>query len=104
MANTESIRRFLTGTVNQRGVIVFMSNNERDAWLTIIHDVLQGHDVSYSRTAHQYFGALGSTLLVFVYTGEHEARQRLRGHLFDRFWHEGYMPRHVGDLVLERCR
>lgn len=104
MANMESIRRFLTDTVKQRGIIVFMSNAERDAWLTVIHDALQGHDVRYSHTAHQYFGVLGSTLLVFVYTGEHEARQRLRGCLFDRFWHEGDMPRHVGELVLERCR
>lgn len=104
MADKESIRRFLDDAGNQRGIILFMSVAEREAWLIEMHAMLQLSNTSYSHNVYQFFGVRGSTLLVFVYTGEYEARRRLAGHRFDRFWNEGEMPRHVGELVLEKCR
>jgi hypothetical protein len=103
MAEFTSIRNFLQHNKGQHGILLFMNERDKTAWLMRYGAILLEDGAQYSEGGGQFFGIAGSYLKLFVYIGELDARQRLRGYWFDRFWHEGEMPQHVGELVLERC-
>jgi hypothetical protein len=73
-------------------------------WLETYGNALMEEGALFDARNRAFHGKSGCVLSILLWTDEHDAASKLRGHRFDRFWSEGEMPRSVGEYVLQFCK